>query len=602
MNNKLYISLISAAVLASATPTMAQDLKKDVIIEREVEPAVRAATRLSTVSPSILSPKVEKRKLLLSEYTGTGKLNCQLAMLEPAAYADTFAVSPYRGYAALGYFPAFNLGASLGYRFVNTEHTKLGAWLQYDGNSYKSERQVSADLGIINGVNSVDGVQKWTLKRHTFTLGAEFEHDFRIGLLGIDFDYTHDYTTQPNLDNGFTQNTNKVDFGINWQAKSHSLPWHVGLTANYFGFGKSLPTDCVIGNWSASTPDPVHEFIFGINGSIDKEFDEQSIGLDVDARFQNLNALRYPVPTVQNALAIPNLVDFGSATLGITSLKPHYTYNNGNFSADLGVKVDLSTGGERTGVYFSPDVKLAYAATSQFAIYAKVDGGKELNSLAELYDDSQFMSSAYSYERSEVPFDAKVGINVGPVSGFTAELWLGYSQAKNWLMPASFEYANRALEFFLPTTVKGFRYGARIGWQYNDVFKIHAQAEGAPTGEEKGYYKWRDNARWVINAGFTVSPIKPLDINVDWNLRTSRHLFAATTKAQTIGAADIAYWSIEEESLGKANSLDISARYRITDAFSAFVNVENLLSYHWNLTSELQNQGIHGLFGVTYKF
>jgi outer membrane receptor protein involved in Fe transport len=290
--------------------------------------------------------------------------------------------------------------------------------------------------------------------------------------------------------------------------------------------------------------------------------------------------------------------DFGKKTLGITSLTPHYLYSNGNFTANVGVKVDVSTGGERTGVYFSPDVNLAYAATSQFAIFAKVDGGKELNSLAELYDDSQYMSSAYSYERSEVPFDAKLGINVGPAAGFTAEFWGGYSRANNWMMPALFEDC----EFFVNATVKGFRYGARLAWQYNDVLKIHAQAEGAPTGDGKGYYKWRDNARWAINAGLTVSPIKPLDINVDWNLRTSRHLYDLTGAYTKYGTSGIAYWDKRDGALGNANSVDISARYRITDAFSVFANVENLLSKRWYITDALQNQGIHGLVGVSYKF
>jgi hypothetical protein len=164
MNNKIYISLLSLAVASSTA--LAQDLKKDVVIDRDVEPAVRAANRMSSVAPSILSPNVEKRKLLLSEYTGTGSLNCRLSMLEPAAYADTFAISPYRGYAAIGYFPAFNLGASAGYRFVDTEHTKLGAWLQYDGNSYNSKSEL-----LMGGTVPY---YTYKLKRHTFTLGAEF--------------------------------------------------------------------------------------------------------------------------------------------------------------------------------------------------------------------------------------------------------------------------------------------------------------------------------------------------------------------------------------------------------------------------------------------
>jgi hypothetical protein len=595
MNKKIYVSLLSAMV-AGASTVMAQDLKKDVVIERDVEPAVRAANRLSSVSPTVLSPKVENRRLSLSEYTGTGTLNCRLSRLEPAAYADTFAVSPYRGYAAVGYLPSFNLGASAGYRFVDTEQTKLGAWLQYNGNSYnsKGDQLYGGDVPYYI----------YKLKRHTFSLGAEFENQFRTGSLGIDFAYTHDYTTQPVVADDFTQSTNKAEFGIGWKAKSHSLPWNLGLSLNYFGFGNEMPDDEIIGGPTLEVR-AVNEFIFGIKGGIEKEFNDQLVGLDVDARFQNLNrlAMALPVPSTlfANTELYPMLAYtdyYGKRTLGITSLSPHYIYSNGKLTAKLGVKVDISTGNSNGGVYFSPDVNVAYAATSQLAFFGKVDGGKELNSLAELYDDSQFMSSAYTYERSSVPFDAKVGMNVGPLSGFTAQIWVGYSKAKDWLMPASHMWR----EFFVPMDVKGFRYGARVAWQYNDVFKIHAQAEGAPTGAGKGYYRWRDNARWVVNAGLTVTPIKPLDINVDWNLRTGRHLFDVDAAVGSLGSVDYAYWNVYDYDLGKANSLDLGATYRITDAFSVFANVENVLGYHWNITTELKNQGIHGLVGVTYKF
>jgi hypothetical protein len=501
-------------------------------------------------------------------------------------------VSPYRGYAGIGYFPGFNLGASAGYRFVDTRQTKLSGWLQYDGNSYNSKKDIELSP-------DVTGYTKDKLTRHTFNLGVDFEHEFSTGALGIDFGYGHNYVTQPNVDKEFKQNTNKIDFAIDWNAKSQNLPWHVGVSADYFGFSKGMPSDAVIPGQLLDTK-AVSEFIFGVNGGIDKRFGESSIGIDVDARFQNLNALSYLTPSA-NADGTPSVLytnNLGKKTLGITSLKPHYSFYNGAFSADLGVKVDLNTGNGNGGVYFSPDVKLAYAATSQVSFYGKVDGGKELTELSELFEDSQFMSSAYSYERSKVPFDAKIGINVGYVYGFTGEVWVGYSKASDWAMPASF----RDTEFFIPCEVKGFRYGARLGWQYENIFNIHAQVEGTQSGEDKGYYKWRDNAKWAINAGFTLTPIKPLDITVDWSLRTSRHLYEVQPAVASIMSLPYGYWQAENFNLGNANNLNIGALYRITDAFSAFVNVENILSNHWLITTEFENQGIHGLFGVTYKF
>jgi outer membrane cobalamin receptor len=85
-------------------------------------------------------------------------------------------------------------------------------------------------------------------------------------------------------------------------------------------------------------------------------------------------------------------------------------------------------------------------------------------------------------------------------------------------------------------------------------------------------------------------------------LRTSRHLFEVEPASSTLLSVPYAYWTAENFDLGNASSLNIGALYRITDAFSAFVKVENVLSKHWLITTEFENQGIHGLFGVTYKF
>ena len=132
-------SLTVATLLGAATlNASAKDLKTEITVDRTIVPVEREATRLGSLTPQLLSSPVAMRRLTLADYTDPAAITRSASTLDPAAYADTFALSPYRGYVSLGYFPVFNLGASAGYKFIDNSHTRLGAWLQYDGCSYKT--------------------------------------------------------------------------------------------------------------------------------------------------------------------------------------------------------------------------------------------------------------------------------------------------------------------------------------------------------------------------------------------------------------------------------------------------------------------------------
>ena len=97
-----YISLCVLAAVSVAA--VAQDLSKEITIEKEIVPEKRVVTRM-VASSSVTLPAVTQKRLTFSEYRQRDGVTPQLAFLEPAAYADSLTVKPYRGYVDLGYFP-----------------------------------------------------------------------------------------------------------------------------------------------------------------------------------------------------------------------------------------------------------------------------------------------------------------------------------------------------------------------------------------------------------------------------------------------------------------------------------------------------------------
>ena len=105
-------SIIAAIALTTALSAPAEDLKTEITVDRTIVPVEREASRIGSLTPRLLSSPVTMKQLTLADYTDPAAITRSIPTLDPASYADTLALSPYRGYASLGYFPAFNLGAS----------------------------------------------------------------------------------------------------------------------------------------------------------------------------------------------------------------------------------------------------------------------------------------------------------------------------------------------------------------------------------------------------------------------------------------------------------------------------------------------------------
>lgn len=599
---------MTAAMLAAmGVQAPAQNLVKEVVTEREIEPVERPAVRPSWVSPAVTVKRSEVKRLSPGEYTGTAELTRTVSTLEPVAYKDSVEVSPYRGYAALGYFPAFNLGASAGYRFINNKSTNAGAWLQYDGASWRGYDK-EADKTSLN----------------TLTIGADGTHHFGFGRLSAQAAYTYSrafaWPICGDKDNG-KQSMNDIGLRVDWNGTiARRWRYNVGAHIGYTAMGNDrmiVASPFSLSPSSLETPRPMtlpgmHETSYGGRLGVSYQAGEKSAWMvDVDADFlsvDNSNSLLpWAVPlaiesgtsasvTTGTWYATNALFSDGRQTLGDIAVTPAFAFARNRFSGRAGLRFDFNTGYNHK-VRLSPQLKLSWAPTSLFAATLDVTGGETLNHAAGLWAECPWTTGVLATNASHIPVDAQLSVTFGQWNGMSARVYGGWSRANDWLTPV----AVADVYAWAAKSIDGLNYGIDLSYQWRDKVTATASAQGARHGH---YYRWRDNAKWVFDINVRVTPIKPLAVEAGWNVRVDRRMWSLKPVVDNdlSWPALFPYWDGDHVNLGDANNLHLGASWQFNDALTAFIKVENLLNHHWSLMPGLRSNGVHGAVGAAYKF
>lgn len=546
-----------AAAIALAASATAQDLNKEITIERQINPTLRSASRLSS-TPSLLQPEIKIEPLKFSDILLTAETGASIDTLPAADPAPAIVKTPWRGYAAIGYFPAYNLGADLGYRVIDKDLTSLGIWAQFNGASYKSSFTGDPD-------------ENERFSRNTVTAGADFTTIVRrAGRLDVSVDFTYD-----NLRDPWSSENNPVRYGltllntdIHWSARNATMAYYVTADYHNFAFHKSeltLPSQ--------------HDF--NIQGGTAYFFSETtqlagSVGLDF------LNTANYITPTKEGIIA-----GVDSKTLGLINFTPAFRYKNDLMKLNLGFRLQFMSHMEKS-VNIAPDIHFYVTPESWLTAFATVTGGKQFNPLAKLWEWSPYINPTMAYGASNIPLDATIGVTVGPFSGFSATLKGGYAMANEWLMP-DFDI-NGSLPLYpvalKPVDLRALHAELSMDYRLSELFAAHLSYAIAPGSQSHAYYLNRDRAKGVLKFSAESSPIDRLTVHAAFSLRHGRSFYDNETR-----------FDIKAD-----NSLDLGAIYRLTDNISVFADFENILNCKAPDAPFVSGQGIHGAFGATLKF
>lgn len=567
------LSIILAATVFTAT---AQEISTEVEIRYKETPQLREFNKMDLI-PAISLPN--EKNATLPYNTGDVRVGVpgSITTLEATSYADTIYTSPWRGYAALGFMPKFNLGASAGYKILDNDHTRLNTWLQYDGTVYKGTPMTNANAAYNRAIY---------VRRNTATIGANLHqavgHESFIDA-GIDYSFSRFNT--PSYEQMMNQNLHRLNISALWTLSYNDFEYGLGAFYKRFAPTNSPGYDCYYPSQYYLHP-PTRENRIGATGFFSGKFaGTSSAGIRIDLSHQSYNHL--------------GATEYGSSTLRhigkthntLLTLAPRYRFDVNEFKLDLGVNIDLAFNSGEV-FHIAPDAQATWLPSDIVKVYIKARGGQHQNTLSSLFDITPYARPFTAMRNSQVIVDAEAGVTVGNWKGFYAEISFNYSITDNWLIAVTDPELSTT---FTAVDMRGYKLRGALGYNYRNIIDVSASYETAPQKIRHGYYQWADRAKTVVNADLCITPIKPLDINVGWEYRGGR---ATLFDGTAIGTGQ----DISLCSLRSVNSLKAGAFYRITPQWSAFLRGENLLNRHYYLIGGLPGQGITGLAGVTYKF
>lgn len=575
-----------ALTVGMSVNVVAQDINKEVVIDTEIVPELKEANRIN-VSPQVPPLKVQTTKLNYDDKAKATSVPSTIAMLEPARNVDTMMFSKYRGYAALGYFPAYNLGLSAGYRFIDKDDMKLGAWLQYNGKTYKGKQN--------------DG-SKLSFNDHELSLNAVYSQNINnLGVLSANAGYAFNSFSCPWLED-YTQSVNRFDVDAKWDSRVEGLKYNVEIGYDYFGYGKDAVYDSyfdfLLNKYNQNPFEAVNEHSGYLNAGASLELDDNTqVALDFGAKMIHNNHLSdsYVInSTLSKEVGYKIKQPYNHAIL---TLIPHYDFKYENFRARVGVQLDYQIDIENE-FNISPDVYLDWNATSMLSAYAHFTGGVHQNSMSSIFDVSHYFSPSMAYQNSKLPYVIDAGVNIGPFKNATLEIFGGYARANDWYMPC----VESGVHKMESIDLDGWHLGVAASYNYKDIAKVRASYEAAPQSYDDGYYMWRDRAKYVVKASATVTPISPLDITLDYEYRGGRSTYENIEEITTLGWSSFYNTIHQRKLLGGMSNLSVGGLYRYTDQISFFARLENILNNKCDLLYDIPAQGFTGLVGATYKF
>lgn len=593
---RLNIFAIAAGAATIAAGAAEPNLRTEINVDRTVVPVQRPASPLHSVSPSILSPEIETRTLRLTEYGEPSAFDNSITTLAAARHTGLKGPSPYRGYAAVGYFPAFNLGASAGYRFVSTQHTSLSAWLQYDGYSYKA-----------HGVPATAAGDRPSVKNNTVTLGADFVQRFgKRSRLNAALDYTYGALSLPVADAATavsapqSRSISAFNATLSFHSGYGAVAWHAGADFDHFAQGKALTIPTARGPVAA---DGASENRAGFRLGAFGQFSKATyVGLEATAdvlhRCRGLLLLETGSPN--DALASPSLpVTAGTpekTTSAIIKLMPYFGAKGRNMSVRLGLDVNIATINLGNHLHLAPNVLIDWNPASTVAVYARFTGGDSFNSLRSIYSRmGAFAPSVFVHTPSNTPVAADFGLNFGPFKGAAVELYGSYAATHNALMPVLLDYDGATLGTLLNVNLSGWRAGAALSYTWRDRIKARASFDILPHSYTSGFADAFDRAKTVTKIDLEGKPADKISLGLTYELRTGRRYYA-------IPVAGASSLLPAPRHMPNSSELNFRGSYAVNDAISISLSAENLLCRRAEALPWLPADALHGLLGVEVKF
>lgn len=595
---KIYVMLLAAGALAPGA-AMGQTLSTEITVDRTVATEQTQAAPLASVRPAILPAPSYTTDMELADFWGDNLFAGRPGQVTPYLHPGLPARSPYRGYATLGYFPAYRLWAQAGYGIIDTDNTLL---------------QLSARFGGMSWNSRFDGTSesaKSTVSSNSLEVNALLYQRLGAHSLRADLGYTGAFERNPAYNGGDgNQNYSGVRFNARLDRREQAFGYGARVYADYFGASKDL--QAVVGNQKVFKP--------AANTVIGAEL-KGRLGGDAIAGLLTLG-----ISSVDRKGDVANCVteDWGYGHYGpgilisplgskrntVFSATLAARHRGSHFEVEAGARVDLASGTAHDKFNIAPQVKLTWNATDVMKVYVSADGGTTLNTLRERFDRTP-MAPAWGVDRLQrVPIRGRAGFSYAPGVGFRAGFEACFQRsigAPMMLMEEALrpQPGDIASVVYAPMNLKGAWFEGNVGYsipsfygldldlrmRFNFNKKPVLSVESSnPYSEEWGMPENPDRTRWALDFSAKATPLEKLSVRLGWQLRTDRMVYYVDHRDGN------------NYNLGAINNLNIAGEYKLNDRMTVGLQLENLLCKRYFIVPGVQSASLTGMLGATICF
>lgn len=541
--------LLTSALAATAMTISAQDLSTEITVEAGVETGLPEASPAPTIypeAPALQAPSLHLRPM---QYTEASAFPPSAGDITTPLYTGIPAPEHYRGHAWAGYFPVWNITAGATYRLWEHGNSSIGIGGRFDGARYGYSGQYD----------------------NTFRVGASGRHQFGSTgpSLHVSADYLHSWLGYGQILGGSDMNPgiNHADIRATLRG-SKAVEWHA--TVKYV---MTSVTEAII-----ETPT---DHRLTIEGLIRRPLRRKDTSFDLGAAIDLLNTHGTGI-TSEGTAYTPT-----RHTSMLVTLSPAVRFTIGrHILAKAGVRLDVGINTAHRAINIAPDIYLGWRPAPVFEAYLTAGGGERYFTIADQYRMSPFYTGSALSDAIYTPIDARLGLNLHPVSGLAIALYGGYSATRHMpmMMLGYYPYA------MVATDISGWNAGLHATYTYRRLLDARAEVRLYPHGYPgRACADVPDRAKIAINTGVAVHPTARWDISLDYEFRGGRR----------------AYWVYPMEGwsgLGAVSDLSMAAHYHLQPNLTIFARLANMTARTWAVTHMVGCRPFHGLVGVHFRF
>ena len=554
-----------------------KSLVREMTLEREYAPIVQDATKVTTL-PAIREMNITKRPISYSDYTIPLLPEKEMNLLPSGRMMTDVFHSKRDGYLHFGGGMAVNLMGDFGYHVLNTDRDLLS--LNFSHRSTNGNVKFEEEGFDIRKAKFNDNLGRFDYKHHfdnaTLSLGGKFGSS-TFNYYGIPTN-RFDYNSSLQFVDDTTTNQRNQIINAYFNIASdfpYSLGYHIG--ASYTNFNQKYSLSKALTGMTEN-----HIGIdLGISSAVN---DGKSFGIDVVANILSYTAPSTFFPLVTDSTAFKTHVN--------ATLNPYYRLERERFKLLLGLNLMVVSQYDEINVYASPNMMVDLPIGVWSLFYAKLGGGIESNSMAELSRTNRYVSPEFTAFSSKTWADLKIGIRSAAAAGFWFDVFGGYKYTESdvFYNPSSIirinEGFNNVSMVFQPTSQR-IQVGATLKYDHQHVVDFYL------TGVYD-YYVLKNNESWkndyavplwdensklraygrpnlTINAGVNVRPVSPLTFALDYCMMSG--LYAYFPASFSVPASDNSY----EIKMKSIHDLRFRTSWKFSDKFSVYAQFNNLL-------------------------